>query len=694
MRVASLPSTSGHRCLFGGLLVCLLCLVSAGWCPAELALVRVGVYENAPKIFIQAGKPAGIFIDIIEDIARKEGWQLVYERGSWGENLDRLARGEIDIMPDMAYSAERSQLYAFPKVPALSSWFQVYAPKGHGIHSILDLNKKRIMVLERSIQESAFERLRKGFELNCELIRVPDYDAMFARVHQGEADVAVTNRFYGMMHARKYGLEDTAVVFEPSDLFYTAGKNDPKHLLPAIDRHLNELKADANSLYYQSLRHWTSENIRFRWPLWLKITGSVGGGILLLSLVGGVLLKYQVNLRTRELRQINLEMEARICERTSELAAIHREQVSIFESAGVGIMMLRNRLIVRCNHKAEEMTGYEQGELVGMSTRAWYGSDEAYARAANQVYAQLGRGETHRRSQQVIRKDGSTFWGRLSLRALDEERPFEGAVVILEDVTEERNAAESLRQAMEKAMEADRIKSAFLATMSHELRTPLNSIIGFTGILIQGLAGPLNEEQQKQLGMVQKSSRHLLSLINDVLDISKIEAGQLELTPASFDLTKSIDKALSLVAPLAKEKGLDLSVTVGPDVGTIITDQRRLEQVLINLLNNAIKFTSVGRVSLTCQLEEKNYCIQVADTGIGMPAQELQRIFQPFHQVEAGLSRQHDGTGLGLAICKQLVARMGGRMSVVSALGQGSTFTVYLPAEQEPAARLLQGVGV
>jgi ABC-type amino acid transport substrate-binding protein len=162
----------------------------------------------------------------------------------------------------VAYSAERSTLFAFPKVPALSSWFQVYAPRGHGIRSILDLNNKRIMVLEGSIQESAFERMRKGFEFNCTLVRVPNYATMFARVSQGEADVAVTNRFYGMMHARIHGLEDTAVIFEPSDLYYVAAKNDPKHLLPAIDRHLSELKADADSLYYQSLRNWTSETVR------------------------------------------------------------------------------------------------------------------------------------------------------------------------------------------------------------------------------------------------------------------------------------------------------------------------------------------------------------------------------------------------------------------------------------------------
>lgn len=186
--------------------------------------------------------------------------------------------------------------------------------------------------------------------------------------------------------------------------------------------------------------------------------------------------------------------------------------------------------------------------------------------------------------------------------------------------------------------------------------------------------------------MVQKSSRHLLSLINDVLDISKIEAGQLELALCSFDLEASINKAISLVALIAEQKGLELTVAVAAGIDTIVTDQRRLEQVLINLLNNAIKFTDTGQVSLDCQLEEDRYCLRIADTGIGMRPEELHRIFQPFHQIETGLARQHEGTGLGLAICNRLVARMGGSITVASTVGQGSCFTVSLPRQLVPAA--------
>ena len=252
---------------------------------AENQIVKVGVYENAPKIFTsESGQPAGIFIDIIEHIAKNEGWDLHYVSGSWAEGLDRLARGDINLMPDVAYTVSREKIYDFHKVPVISSWFEVYAPKGNNIRSILDLNQKRVLVLDRSVQQEAFVQLSKGFGLNCTLIATPDYKTMFEMVAGGEADAAITNRFYGLMHAKKFGLENTAILFEPSDLFYAATKGDPKHLLAAIDKNLADLKQNPQSAYYASMKRWTSEEVRLKLPVWLQVAGLGGIGLLLMSL--------------------------------------------------------------------------------------------------------------------------------------------------------------------------------------------------------------------------------------------------------------------------------------------------------------------------------------------------------------------------------------------------------------------------
>jgi PAS domain S-box-containing protein len=285
-------------------------------------------------------------------------------------------------------------------------------------------------------------------------------------------------------------------------------------------------------------------------------------------------------------------------------------------------------------------------------------------------------------------------------------------VAVMTDISERKRVEEELRatqagleervlvrttelaEAKDRAESADRLKSAFLATMSHELRTPLNSIIGFTGIMLQGLAGPLNAEQAKQLGMVQGSARHLLALINDVLDISKIEAGQLEIHAEQFDLRSSLEKVAALVKPLAEKKGLALRLVLSPDVDQAVSDRLRVEQVLLNLLNNAVKFTERGEVTLEVRLIEgytspnqgtpqpaARLC--VTDTGIGIKLEDMEKIFHPFRQIDSGLTRQHEGTGLGLTICRHLADLLGGEISAKSAWGEGSVFTFVLPLKHE-----------
>jgi signal transduction histidine kinase len=252
----------------------------------------------------------------------------------------------------------------------------------------------------------------------------------------------------------------------------------------------------------------------------------------------------------------------------------------------------------------------------------------------------------------------------------------------LEERVRERTA--ELAVAKDQAESADRMKSAFLATMSHELRTPLNSIIGFTGIMLQGLPGPLNKEQAKQLGMVQGSAHHLLALINDVLDLSKIEAGEMKVVAVPFDLRAAIERSIDTIRPIAQAKHLELRLELSSEIGELVSDARRVEQILLNLLNNAVKFTERGAVVLSAAIEGAMVRLRVTDTGIGIEAADQAGLFKPFQQVDTGMSRSHEGTGLGLTICRRLAGLLGGEIQMESEPGEGSAFTLLLPKHGAP----------
>jgi signal transduction histidine kinase len=263
-------------------------------------------------------------------------------------------------------------------------------------------------------------------------------------------------------------------------------------------------------------------------------------------------------------------------------------------------------------------------------------------------------------------------------RRAEEELNQTLAELISSNVNLEEKTTE-LEQANTQLQELDRLKSMFIASMSHELRTPLNSIIGFTGVILQGLAGPLNDKQTRQLGMVRDSADHLLRLINDILDISKIEAGEVDIVVDPFNMREVVKRVVRTVAPLTEKKGLMMKTEIGPGVGRIVSDQRRVQQVLINLVNNAVKFTERGEVLIECQLTDDWLVTRVVDTGIGIRPEDMGNLFKAFQQVDTGLARQYEGTGLGLSICEKLAELLGGTIRAESEWGVGSTFTFTLP---------------
>jgi signal transduction histidine kinase len=250
------------------------------------------------------------------------------------------------------------------------------------------------------------------------------------------------------------------------------------------------------------------------------------------------------------------------------------------------------------------------------------------------------------------------------------------AVIAIENVRLFNEIQDKTRQ-LEVANEH---KSQFLASMSHELRTPLNAVIGFSEVLLERMFGELNPKQAEYLDDILSSGRHLLSLINDILDLSKIEAGRMELESAEFDLPQAIDNALVLVRERAARHGLTLDTAVDTRLGTVRGDERKIKQVLLNLLSNAVKFTPEGgRIQVRAARVDGAAEISVADTGVGIAPEDQEAVFEEFRQVGTDYAKKREGTGLGLALARRFVELHGGRMWLKSQAGEGSTFTFTIP---------------
>ena len=285
-----------------------------------------------------------------------------------------------------------------------------------------------------------------------------------------------------------------------------------------------------------------------------------------------------------------------------------------------------------------------------------------------------------------VRKDGSEFPVQISLSPLETES---GLLVTsaIRDITGQKETERVLLEKNAELERANNAKDSFLASMSHELRTPLNGIIGFAEFLADGKPGVVNDKQKEYLEHILNSGRHLLHLINDILDIVKIQAGKLELNPVTFRLSDAIQEVRAGVTPLAQTKHIQISVEIAPGLDTVTLDQQRFKQILYNLLSNALKFTGhAGAVEISAACEGAAcFRLAVRDSGIGIKPEDMARIFNEFEQLDGGAARRYDGTGLGLALTRRIVEIQGGDIVVQSEVSKGSTFTVTLPVVAQEA---------
>ncbi len=377
---------------------------------------------------------------------------------------------------------------------------------------------------------------------------------------------------------------------------------------------------------------------------------------------------------------------------------------SLIENGTDLILILDAEGICRYTSPSQErLLGYSLNEVLGKGAFDWVHPEDIPA-IAGVFERSLSSPRAHFTvpEYRVQHRNGSWRVFEAAVTNLLDHPAVKGVVVNSHDITERKRSEAALQQAKLAAESANRAKSAFLANMSHELRTPLSVIIGYSDMLLEEAETVGDLENMRDLQQIRTAGAHLLSVINDILDISKLEAGQMKLYLDTFKISAVVEEVVSVVEPIVRGNGNTLQVLASEYVGVIHADPTKLRQILLNLLNNAAKFTQQGTITLSITKHEEIgqngkfssefspshasrltsdfYIFEVRDTGIGIPPQVLPTLFEPFTQADESTTRLFSGTGLGLAISRHLCEMMGGRIAVESEVGVGSKFTVYLPA--------------
>ncbi len=367
--------------------------------------------------------------------------------------------------------------------------------------------------------------------------------------------------------------------------------------------------------------------------------------------------------------------------RTEEALKASEENFrALFESTPDGILILDfEGNILSANAAVGKMVGAPLDKIIGSNIYEFLMPESETIAAEDQINVYNDRGG-YLSTYKIHSSNGETLWIEgLGTRIMYRDSP--ANIVVVRDITVRKQAEETLINAKIAAEEANRMKSEFLANMSHELRTPLNSIIGFSDLIAEGATGPLTEKQSRYIEYISVSGNNLLRIINDILDLSKAESGKMGLEREEFCAGKSIDKVISTMLPQTKEKNITLSHKTGTQALTVYADPSKFEQIMYNLLSNATKFThDGGSIDVFSEKEGEMVRVMVRDTGIGISEENLDKIFNPFVQIDSSMKRSFEGTGLGLALVKKFVEMHGGNIRVESKLGEGTAFTFELPA--------------
>ncbi len=630
--------------------------------PKDRPIVVGGDHRYPPFEYLdEYGNPAGFNVELTRLIAREMGLDIEIRLGPWTGVLRDLESGEIDAVQGMFYSEERDRKFDFTPPHSVNNYVVVVRRGTSDIPTSLDdLKDKSVAVQNGDVSHDFL--LEQG--LGAQVVAVETQEDMLRGLSEGQYDCALAPRIIALhiIKEREWtNLQLGLSSFFSKDYCY-AVPNGHAALLAQFSEGLRVLKdsGEYRSLYEKWMGVYEQPAPPFS-AILRKLAMILAP---LLALLFGFflwswMLRRQVKMRTRELEE-------------------SEQRFKVLHNASFGGILIHDKgHILDCNQGLSEISGYSRDELIGMNGLMLLSEKSRDMAMRNILSGNEGPYEAT-----GVRKNGEEYPLRIEARNI----PYRGRdvrVSELRDISDQKNVEEDLRQAKTQAETANQAKSEFLANMSHEIRTPLNGIMGMMQLL---QSTPLDEEQSEFVSMAIRSSDRLAQLLTDLLDISKIEAGKMELRDAEFSMAEMCESVAELFTVTAMKKGIALDFHLDPSIPPkLIGDEMRIRQILFNLVGNALKFTFRGHVRVEAAAVSRGrngrlrVLLTITDTGIGIPDVKLNDIFKPFVQVADSYTRNHQGAGLGLAIVRRLVELMGGTIAIESVLGEGTMVHMVLP---------------
>jgi len=635
------------------------------------ATLKAGIYENEPKIFTGEGIPSGFWVEILNHIASRENWNIEWVYGTWDECLQRLAEGKIDVMPDVAYTEERSKEYVFQDETVFISWSRVYVPSGSNIQSFPDLGNKRIAVLNGSVNykgKNGIKELTEKFGINCIFIETDSYNDVFSLLEKKKADAGVVNKNFGNKKEKEYKVKRTAMVFQPADLrFAFSEKFALTPLLVArIDHRIKEMKADKNSVYYNLLEKYFEGSITKSFGVypWFKKAMFLIGGIFLFLLMVSVTSRIQVRKKTEQLK----ESEERY--RT------------LFENSPEGILVteVKNKRFLYANPAICRMLGYSKEELKHMSVYDIYPEDTLMDIISN--FEAQSRGEkTLVALIPCLRKDGSVIYADVTTTLMNIQGT-ECNVGFFTDKTDYKKAEEEKEKINAQLLQAQKMESVgrLAGTIAHDFNNLLTAIIGYGSLLRDEI--PKEDNKREMVEEIIYAANQAARLTGQLLAFSRKSPAK----PEVINLNSVVTEIKGMIDRLIGED-IVFSSDIAEDSINIKGDITQIKQVILNLIVNA-RDAMPGGGKLHIKTEkvtiEENTTVPnsypgefvrltVSDTGIGMDNGELSKISDPFY------TTKENGTGLGLPVVYKIIEKHNGWINVESESGKGTTFKIYLP---------------